>query len=257
MTDDKNAEQGKQKPSKGLKTVAVLLVITAIVMVGYQLYKTYGYLEFDPAIVRHDGDTLYIVAFGNVRPDAIDVAKQNIEREYPELGSMKAIALNIPEDARIDIGEGNLKPLSAERLLKAMAESTDKMPGMLKAMGVIEEPLYFEEVGSEYDIWGLTDAVGGNFGVVSTTYKRIDIEKDGSKPGTKEYAHSFDLSLGKSVLHEFGHLMGLNHCKGGMGCPMEILSPISALEERGNVLCDKHRAQLRRLYKLWGLDPAI
>jgi len=245
--------EGKKESSGTVKSLAVVLVIIAFAVVAYQVYMGFFYLPFETATVRHDGDTLYIVAIGDVGPDAIEIVRANIIREFPEFGGIKIIDIPLPEDAKIDLGPNTKPPYSADALLDAMAGITDRMPDLFKVMGVVEEPLYMEAEGPERDIWGLANAIGGNFGVVSAMLKRHELEQEGYKPGTENYLYYFDLSLGKSTLHEFGHLMGLNHCNGDVGCPMEISSLTSILEKRGNVYCDKHRAQLRKLYEMWGI----
>ncbi len=245
----------KKKDSSSTKVLAIVLVIVAFCVVAYQVYMNTYNLPFDPGIVRHDGNQLYVAAFGQVGDDAIQIVKSNIERQYPELGTAKVIELEIPPSARKDMGPGTIAPLSADALLVSMAQKGKELPDLLKMMAVTEEPLYFEEAGPERDIWGLTDAVGGNYGVVSTTLKRKEIEDEGHARGTKEYDYYFDLSLGKSSLHEFGHLMGLNHCKGNVGCPLELATSMSVLEKKGNTLCRRHREQLRKLYTLWVIQP--
>ena len=251
---DKEEERKGKKESFGtVKNLAVVLVIVALAVVAYQVYMGFFYLPFDAAMVRHDGDTLYIVAIGDVGPDAIEVVRANIEREFPEFGGIKIINMPLPEDAIVDLGPNTRAPYSADALLDAMAGITDQMPDLFKAMGVVEESLYMEAEGPERDIWGLTNAIGGNFGVVSTTLKRHELEQEGYKPGTEDYAYYLDISLGKSTLHEFGHLLGLSHCNGEVGCPMELSSLTSILEKRGNVYCDKHRKQLTQLYAIWGI----
>ncbi len=251
--DKEEGRQGKKESSGTVKGLAVVLVIIAFAVVGYQVYMNFFYLPFDAAMVRHDGDTLYIVAIGDVGPDAIEVVRANIIREFPEFDGIEIINMPLPEDAKVDLGPNTRPPYSADALLDAMAGITDRMPDLFKAMGVVEESLYMEVEGPERDIWGLTNAIGGNFGVVSTTLKRHELEQEGHKPGTEDYVYYLDISLGKSTLHEFGHLMGLNHCNGEVGCPMEISSLISVLEKRGNVFCDKHRKQLEGLYTMWGI----
>jgi predicted Zn-dependent protease len=252
--DKEEGRKGKKESSGTVKGLAVVLIIIAFAVVAYQVYMGFFYLPFDAAMVRHDGDTLYIVAIGDVGPDAIEVVRANIKREFPEFGGIKTINMHLPEDAIVDLGPNTRPPYSADALLDAMAGITDQMPDLFKAMGVVEEPLYMEDEGPERDIWGLTNAIGANFGVVSTTLKRHELEQEGHKPGTENYLYYFDLSLGKSTLHEFGHLMGLNHCNGEVGCPMEISSLTSILEKHGNVYCDKHRAQLEQLYATWGIQ---
>ena len=246
----------KQEPSSLMKGLAIILVIVAFAVVGYSIYKNFFYLPFDPEAVHHDGGQLYIVKIGEVAPDAIEIVKANIQREFPEFGKIKFAAMPLPEEAKVDLGPGTPPPYSADALLAAMEEMSDDMPDLFKAMGIIEEPLYMEDEGPEKDIWGLTNEIGGNFGVVSTTLKRREIEREGHKPGSEDYACHFDLSLGKSTLHEFGHLMGLRHCNGNIGCPMEISSPMSALLERGNIYCKKHRGQLTKLYRTWDVETA-
>jgi predicted Zn-dependent protease len=265
MTKDTNEktnpiDENKAKPKNekhrtrpGMMVLAIAIAIIAFGVAGYRIYSSMYSLPFDPAQVRHDGNQLYLATFGDVGPDAVEVVKSNIERGFPELVEMKLISLPIPDSARKDLGPKTWPPLSADILLETMAEKGKGLGDLLKMIAITEEPLYFEEAGPERDIWGLTDAIGGNFAVVSTTLKRIEIEDEGYEPGTEEYAHNFDLSLGKSALHEFGHLMGLRHCSGYMGCPMEVVSPMKALEERGNAFCPRHMAQLRKLYELWGI----
>jgi len=244
---------GKLKPSSRLTALAVVLIIVSFGIAGYRIYTSFYSLPFDPAAVHHDGDTVYIATFGNVGDDAVDVIKANIMREFPELGTPKI--MGFPIKPGIIEGRKGVTMASAEVLLAEMAQQGGKLPGLLKMVGVIELPLYSAEGGPDLDIWGLTDANGGNYAIVSTTLKRREIEVEGFKPGTKEYVTAFDLSLGKSTLHEFGHLMGLYHCRGHIGCPMELSSPMKPLEERGNVYCPRHRGQLRELYKLWGMTP--
>lgn len=251
--DKEEGREGKKESSGTVKSLAVVLVIIAFAVVGYQVYMNFFFLPFDAATVRHDGDTLYIVAMGDVGPDAIEVVRANIIREFPEFGGIEIINMPLPEDAKVDLGPNTRPPYSADALLDAMAGITDRMPDLFKAMGVVEESLYMKAEGPERDVWGLTNAIGGNFGVVSTTLKRHELEQEGHKPGTEDYAYYLDISLGKSTLHEFGHLMGLNHCNGDIGCPMEISSLTSILEKRGNIYCGKHRKQLKQLYSLWGI----
>jgi predicted Zn-dependent protease len=247
------ARPAKPKPSARLTALAVVLVIVSFGIAGYRIHSSMTNLPFNPEAVRHDGSVLYIATFGNVGDDAVEVIRSNIQREFPELGSPRII--NLLSNRGIINSRKGVTMATAEMLLAEMAREGGKYPDLLKMVGIIEVPLYSTEGGPDLDIWGLTDANGGNFAIVSTTMKRREIEAEGLKPGTKEYAAAFDLSLGKSTLHEFGHLMGLYHCNGDIGCPMEVSSSMKALEERGNVYCGKHREQLRELYELWGITP--
>ena len=242
----------RRKPSVRLMALVAALVIVSSGIAGYRIYSSHLSLPFDPAVVRHDGDTIYIATFGNVGDDAVQVIKSNLQREFTELGTPRIIGF--PIKPGIVEGRKGVTMASAEVLLAEMATEGGRYPDLLKMVGVIELPLYSNQGDPHLDIWGLTDANGGNFAIVSTTLKRHEIEAEGPKAGTREYAAAFDLSLGKSTLHEFGHLMGLYNCRGDIGCPMELSTSMKTLQERGNVYCPRHKEQLRELYELWGVQ---
>ena len=83
-------------------------------------------------------------------------------------------------------------------------------------------------------IRGFANKVGGNCAVISSAKVLSEVGNDSK--------HTFSELYSRVARHEFGHLLGLEHCSGNQQCLM--IYGNSFLEDADDMLCEQCRNKL-------------
>ena len=161
-----------------------------------------------------------LVSFGDVPQADVDVATRALSDQYNVAISFEVVEL--PASA---FYQPRLR-YRAEKLLAFLEES---FPGYDRVVGLTTKDI--STTSGEHEDWGIfgLGRISGQSAVIST--HRL------SKEGVKK--NVFGDRLYKVVLHEYGHTVGLQHCKALDTCPRQDANgKVKTVDKSVKVLCE-------------------
>lgn len=157
-----------------------------------------------------------IVQVGNIQPNIMDIIARDLNRRFKS---------KFYAEGRIKLPEESLdkfkKQYNAEVIVKSLKANKGTND---RIIGITSDDLFTKDLNF---IFGLS---GNDACVVSTA--RLDPQFYGSPT-------NFDLLIGrtsKEVIHEVGHMFGLNHCP-NPECVMSSSSSISYVDDKKDEFC--------------------
>jgi len=167
---------------------------------------------------------IYLIPMGDINLDYIQKAKFYVEEVYEEKANILG-SISFPENCL------NCKrnQYDAICVLEHVPYCEDKV------IGICDKDIYVEGLNF---VFGVAESINGKRGIISIKRLRESFY------GKKENEEILILRIAKEIIHELGHLKGLNHCK-NKRCVMAFSNSIHDTDFKDYKICDECKRRLK------------